>query len=265
MPRSMTMDDLFSPGAQLTARASVERATLREFGRALGTFLADVQALALASLSPATEVIPFTAAVVAETWETLAREAVGRVLDPEEEQEEYAEAVAMLLDSGIPSIVYGSATAVLAEGRDLDWSRRRIGQELGEALAVDARLRVQVPDDAVTASLDVVGWSLGSVATGLAVGAATVIAARRFQRRARERAQQRALEAAPLRQRWVTRRDWKVRPTHAEADGQTVGVNDVFMVGGYSLRYPGDGWAPPHETANCRCFLVGVDAEGRDV
>lgn len=247
-------DDLFSPGAQLAARNRLERQTVREFGRALGTFLADVQALALASLSPETEVIPFTASVVTEMWEMLAHEAVERILDPEIEGEEYAEVVAILLDSGIPATVYGSATAVLAEGREAGWSRRRIGEELAAALAVDAQLTVQAPDEAITASLASIGRSLGKIAVGAAVGAATVIAARRFQKRARNRARR----EEPVLQRWVTRRDDRVRPTHAAADGQTVPLGMPFMVGGYSLRHPGDGWAPPHETANCRCWLVAV-------
>lgn len=247
-------DDLFSPGAQLAARDRLERQTVREFGRALGTFLADVQALALASLSPETEVIPFTAAVVAEMWETLAHEAVERILDPEVEGEEYAEVVAMLLDSGIPATVYGSATAVLAEARENGWSRRRVGEELAAALAVDAQLTVQVPDEAITASLGSSGMSLGKIAVGAAVVAATVVAARRFRKRARERGRR----EERVMQRWVTRRDGRVRPTHAAADGQTVGMDETFLVGGYSLRYPGDGWAPPHETANCRCWLVAV-------
>lgn len=58
--------------------------------------------------------------------------------------------------------------------------------------------------------------------------------------------------------RWVTRRDGRVRLTHASTDGKTIRLNEAFFVGGYALQYPGDSNAPPGETANCRCVLVAV-------
>lgn len=246
-------DDLYSPGAQLAARARLEQETEREFGWVLGLFLADAQAMALASLSEATAVVPFTAGVLTAEWEAYARQAAGRVVTPG--SEDHAEVLALLLASGIPATVYSSAQAVLEEGRVSGWSRRRIGQELAAALSPDAALTVREPEPpaesgGAAAVLATVGQSLGTMVALAAVGAATMLAARRFQRRAQE--------AGVELQRWVTRRDAKVRATHAAADGQTVPVGGLFMVGGYSLRYPGDSWAPVHETANCRCHLVAV-------
>jgi len=54
---------------------------------------------------------------------------------------------------------------------------------------------------------------------------------------------------------WVTVGDAKVRPEHAAADGQTVGLNEPFDVGGESLMYPCDPSASIGLTANCRCGL----------
>ena len=58
------------------------------------------------------------------------------------------------------------------------------------------------------------------------------------------------------RKRWVTRRDDRVRPTHAAADGQTVLVGEPFIVGGWALMFPGDPVAPLVETAGCRCVIT---------
>ncbi|MBR3645984.1 MAG: hypothetical protein IKN54_06160 [Lachnospiraceae bacterium] len=54
---------------------------------------------------------------------------------------------------------------------------------------------------------------------------------------------------------WVSMRDEFVRPAHAAADGQTVPINEPFIVGGYPLYYPGDVSAnPPAELVICcRC------------
>lgn len=51
----------------------------------------------------------------------------------------------------------------------------------------------------------------------------------------------------------------RTRPTHLEADGQTVGVDEPFMVGGAPLMYPGDPAGPPEETINCFPAYVQVD------
>lgn len=62
--------------------------------------------------------------------------------------------------------------------------------------------------------------------------------------------------------RWVASKGERTRPTHREADGQTVGMDEPFIVGGVSLRYPGDQMAgAPRETINCRCAVVYVLAE----
>jgi Phage Mu protein F like protein len=55
---------------------------------------------------------------------------------------------------------------------------------------------------------------------------------------------------------WLTAEDDLVRDTHAEADGQTVAIDDVFDVGGESAQYPGDPQLSDEESCNCRCTLV---------
>jgi len=58
--------------------------------------------------------------------------------------------------------------------------------------------------------------------------------------------------------RWVSRHDARVRPTHTIAHGQTVRLEDRFIVGAARMLYPGDPTAPPGEVMNCRCTLVGA-------
>lgn len=58
--------------------------------------------------------------------------------------------------------------------------------------------------------------------------------------------------------RWVTRRDNRVRPTHAAVDGQTISIHQPFIVGGVAMSHPGERGVSLAQTAGCRCFLVGV-------
>lgn len=59
--------------------------------------------------------------------------------------------------------------------------------------------------------------------------------------------------------RWMTRYDSRVRETHANADRQTVPLEDNFVVGGATLRYPADPMCADYgEVTNCRCVLVLV-------
>lgn len=65
-----------------------------------------------------------------------------------------------------------------------------------------------------------------------------------------------------MRRQWVSSKGERTRHTHREADGQIVGMNENFTVGGASLRYPGDQLAgSPRETINCRCAVVFILAE----
>ncbi len=76
-------------------------------------------------------------------------------------------------------------------------------------------------------------------------------------------ARQEALEQAGIQYKeWLTSGNENVRPSHQAAQGQIVGVNEPFIVGGASIMHPGDGslGAPPEEIINCHC--VGVASEG---
>lgn len=55
---------------------------------------------------------------------------------------------------------------------------------------------------------------------------------------------------------WLATDDERTRETHADADGQTVAIDDVFDVGGEDAQYPGDPQLSDEEAANCRCTLV---------
>jgi HK97 family phage portal protein len=63
---------------------------------------------------------------------------------------------------------------------------------------------------------------------------------------------------------WVTRRDGRVRHTHAKADGQVRQDGKAFEVGGYELKYPGDPDAPAKERVMCRCTLAASTSDDND-
>jgi hypothetical protein len=66
--------------------------------------------------------------------------------------------------------------------------------------------------------------------------------------------------------RWQAAEDERTRETHVLADGQTVALNEPFIVGGASLDFPGDPAGPPGEVINCRCAqitIIDVDALNR--
>ncbi len=57
-----------------------------------------------------------------------------------------------------------------------------------------------------------------------------------------------------LTREWVAVNDERTREDHADADGQIVGMDEPFDVGGESLDYPGDGSA--EQSINCRCTVA---------
>lgn len=59
--------------------------------------------------------------------------------------------------------------------------------------------------------------------------------------------------------RWLATTDTHTRDSHRAADGQVVPLTSPFRVGGFSLMMPGDPSAPPQETVQCRCTIVGAD------
>lgn len=54
---------------------------------------------------------------------------------------------------------------------------------------------------------------------------------------------------------WQTELDDKVRLTHEIAEGQTVDIDGLFLIGGSMMRFPMDTMYDPlpEETINCRC------------
>jgi len=63
--------------------------------------------------------------------------------------------------------------------------------------------------------------------------------------------------AQSVRKVWNSAHDNRVRHTHRELDGESVGLNELFVSpSGASLRYPLDPNAPLEETVNCRCNLT---------
>lgn len=78
-----------------------------------------------------------------------------------------------------------------------------------------------------------------------------------------------AADAGILAKTWRTRRDNRVRLSHAALEGESVPLSQVFhTIDGDRLRYPGDPTAPLRATAGCRCHLsyrirAGADYQRR--
>lgn len=79
---------------------------------------------------------------------------------------------------------------------------------------------------------------------------------------ANDAAYRQALRLGVTHAQWISRRDERVRRTHAHptgADGQVRRLGDKFQVGEFTLRFPGDPTDLPAswgEIANCRCGLL---------
>ena len=59
----------------------------------------------------------------------------------------------------------------------------------------------------------------------------------------------------------IQKKEWfsapDARPSHLEANGQIVAINDNFIVGADSMQGPGQG-SDPSENINCRCTILPV-------
>ena len=55
----------------------------------------------------------------------------------------------------------------------------------------------------------------------------------------------------PLKKKWHAHIDGRTRLAHRQADGQTVGVHDMFVVDGHKMTGPGDPTAPGYLVWNC--------------
>jgi hypothetical protein len=70
------------------------------------------------------------------------------------------------------------------------------------------------------------------------------------------------LTGLKMQKEWVSAQDERTRTTppdefdHADADGQVVGMNEAFDVGGEQLMFPGDPSASAGNLINCRCAVV---------
>ena len=67
----------------------------------------------------------------------------------------------------------------------------------------------------------------------------------------------------PLNREWIAAGDERTRETHTQADGQIVGMDEPFTVGGAKLMYPGDPDGPAEEVINCRCCVGFIVDESR--
>lgn len=65
-------------------------------------------------------------------------------------------------------------------------------------------------------------------------------------------------KAGVARKRWLTSGNDNVRPAHRDANGQTVAVDEPFVVDGEELMNPGDSGGSPDNTINCHCVAIAV-------
>lgn len=56
--------------------------------------------------------------------------------------------------------------------------------------------------------------------------------------------------------KWLATLDSRTRDSHAKLDGQTVDIDEPFIVDGKEIMFPGDPDADPSLVYNCRCTLV---------
>lgn len=152
----------------------------------------------------------------------------------------------VLEQSDLPSRVHTDVADILRTAKDEDWTEYRTKRHLS---------RVLIPKESSGRWNDRASYrgAIRRMARTLATENTNAVMHRDLS------------EAGFLEKRWVSRMDEAVRATHAVSNGQTVPLGQSFQVGAYSMKYPGDVSAPPAETANCRCVIVGVGGKDEDM
>lgn len=262
-------DELTSPGAATRARAALELEMLAALLPIFEAFFDGVREDAMAALDAPVLVAagrkkraslndPLTFGSVERRWQATAGAAYDRwsekFLPPEgalsAEEVSYLKGMRQRLQNNtlLPE-VYSTAKEVLAYGRNANWSRdqfqdsliRTIGFAASQPLVGDLAPLVQIIGKAKD-------W-YQRVVQMVRTETTAIYNVRKLAYQVRN---------AGSYKKWVAHHDDRTRATHLQADGQTVRVDQDFIVGGYAMGYPGDPRAPAKETANCRCVLVGA-------
>ncbi len=254
---------LTSAGQATAERARMERAFMRGLLPIFEEFLAGVTEDALAALdAPMTLTAAsgrpklaeaFTLGKVSARWGTAQRAVQVWIEEflktPSELAADYFEGLSERLRThSLPETTFTSVREVLQQAQEGRWSRKRVGEELAEALSLETGRSVPAQGDRVERE----GASFRSIIERLARTEAT--AAYNVQKMERQRRAGYALK------RWVAHHDNRTRASHLAVSGTTIPANQDFVVGGYAMAYPGDPRGPASQTANCRCVLVGARA-----
>jgi hypothetical protein len=234
---------LTSPGASLSERDLTERAILPATLAALDDFVEDLVTLSTETRSGAATglvvgVAGLTAGHVSALWERQVPRIVAAVLPhvpPEMHGWYTARLTSRLRNSDFPGDAFTVTRQIVDDAAAAAEVRRQWVSEVREALGAGK------PDSPWEAASHRIARTEATAAHNLTV--ISDIVGEGFTQK-----------------RWVTRRDNRVRPSHAAVDGQTLPLDQDFIVGGYSLAYPAhlDAGASGSVTVNCRCVLVGV-------
>lgn len=143
----------------------------------------------------------------------------------------------------MPDTVFAEIRTALTEGIDAG--------EDAAALAVRVREHLDMASEGGRDAWATRATRIARTETTGAYNAATLEAARIEQ----------DATGAEMHKAWVCTTDSRTRDSHFAADGQRVGLDEPFLIGGNRLRYPGDPQGPPSETVNCRCTILELAAD----
>ena len=62
-----------------------------------------------------------------------------------------------------------------------------------------------------------------------------------------------------MKKRWISTADGRTRSFHADANGQTVDMDEDFIVGGMPMAHAGDSRGGARNVINCRCVIAYAD------